>query len=318
MTGAPIVSVVMCTYNGSLYLAEQLDSIQQQTYAHLQIIIADDCSNDDTYALLKEAARLDERIFCYQNTTRLGFNANYTQALQQATGNYIAISDQDDIWRKDKIELLLQLLLHSDAIMAYCHSMDVMGDIIPAVSSSYAGRIAYFEGTDARRLFLRNTISGHTMLFRSALLQHLFPYSTTVFYDFWLAVLAAVNGGIIFSKETMVYRRIHPNNASISFLARTVKSNYPYLFLQKMILQAVKAFGMPDEQIVFGDRLAANLKKSRNGRCNISLFLFCVYHRKLIFYYKPDKPGVVFSQLKHSWRIACGRLFSLPATEATG
>jgi glycosyltransferase involved in cell wall biosynthesis len=318
MTGSPIVSVVMCTYNGSLYLAEQLNSIQQQTYTHLQIIIADDCSNDDTYTLVKESASLDNRIYCYQNQSRLGFNANYAQALQQATGTYIAISDQDDVWRKDKIELLLQLLQQSDAVMVYCHSMDVIGDVIPAVNSSYAGKIKYFEGADARQLFLRNTISGHTMLFRSVLLQHLFPYSTTVFYDFWLAVLAAVNGGIIFSKETMVYRRIHPNNASLNFLLRAAKSNYPYLFLQKMILQAVKAFGMPKDQIVFGDKLAANLKKSRNGRCNLSLFLFCLRHRKLIFFYKPQKAGIFFSHLRHSWRIACGRLFSLPATEATG
>ena len=98
------VSVVMCTYNGERFLREQMDSILAQTYPIHEIIISDDCSTDGTIDILREYAAKHTFIKIHQNARNIGFNSNFYHAFNRATGEYIAISDQDDIWFPQKIE----------------------------------------------------------------------------------------------------------------------------------------------------------------------------------------------------------------------
>src|ERR1700748_3070750 len=98
MSKQPLVSVAMCTYNGEKYIRQQLDSILNQTWRNLEIVIVDDGSSDDTFAIISEYAEKDSRIKCFKNEVNLGFNKNFEHAVELTTGDYIAISDQDDIW----------------------------------------------------------------------------------------------------------------------------------------------------------------------------------------------------------------------------
>jgi glycosyltransferase involved in cell wall biosynthesis len=91
-----LVSLVLCTYPVAPRLEQQLYTIQQQTYPHIEIIIADDCSTENTYAIILAAAKNDARIKYFQNPANLGYNKNFINAFQFARGNYIAIADQDD------------------------------------------------------------------------------------------------------------------------------------------------------------------------------------------------------------------------------
>lgn len=100
----PSVAVVMCTYNGEKFLREQLDSIINQTYPISEIIIQDDRSTDGTVALLREYEERHPNIHVFVNEQNLGFNLNFKTACMRATTDLIAISDQDDVWFKDKIE----------------------------------------------------------------------------------------------------------------------------------------------------------------------------------------------------------------------
>jgi glycosyltransferase involved in cell wall biosynthesis len=106
----PLVSIAMCTYNGAKFMAKQLESIINQTYKNLEIVIVDDRSTDDTVAIVEQFAKNDERIKFYQNETNLGFNKNFEKAVNLTTGDYISISDQDDIWLPTKIEDLLNAI----------------------------------------------------------------------------------------------------------------------------------------------------------------------------------------------------------------
>ena len=93
------VSVVMCTYNGEKYLREQMDSILAQTYPIHEIIVCDDCSTDGTMNILQEYATKFPFIKVHRNTRNKGCNQNFHDILV----DYIAISDQDDIWFPKKI-----------------------------------------------------------------------------------------------------------------------------------------------------------------------------------------------------------------------
>jgi glycosyltransferase involved in cell wall biosynthesis len=105
MVEKPKISVALCTYNGEEYLAEQLNSIAEQTLSPIEIVICDDGSTDQTLSVInkfKEQSRIPVRLFC--NEERLGVTRNFRKAISLCKGNYIALSDQDDVWLKDKLE----------------------------------------------------------------------------------------------------------------------------------------------------------------------------------------------------------------------
>jgi glycosyltransferase involved in cell wall biosynthesis len=310
-TSKSLVSVVLCTYNGSAFIGEQLKSILLQTYHELEIIIVDDSSTDNTFDIIEQIAVQDSRIRCFRNPARLGYNKNYEKALQLAQGQFIAVCDQDDVWRLDKIEILLSGLVDSEYVMIYCHSRDFTGPLPVETSGVYSGRIKYFEGADVRKLLLRNSVSGHCMLFRQHLLEYALPLGDVIFYDFWLAAVACCNGGIKFCNETLVYRRRHEQNASFRFLSAQLNQPNPYGFLVTIINKAVTAPNIIACQEEYGAQLSAVLAASRYGRLNWKLFLFVMNHRHIVFHYKPKKIFSFFSHLKHSLFIAKGYLFNL-------
>ena len=108
----PLISVVMCTFNGSEFLKEQIDSLLNQTWKPIEIIISDDGSTDQTRSiLLTYKDHPDIQLFFQQQN--LGPIKNVEFALGKTTGNFIAFSDQDDIWKPEKIESLYKTLNQS-------------------------------------------------------------------------------------------------------------------------------------------------------------------------------------------------------------
>lgn len=109
------VSVVMCTYNGEQFLREQMDSILAQDYPLHEIIVQDDRSTDDTWDILQTYAKAHPGLFkLFRNDEQLGFNRNFHTALLRATGQYVAISDQDDIWFPQKISKQVAAIGNAD------------------------------------------------------------------------------------------------------------------------------------------------------------------------------------------------------------
>src|SRR4030067_269521 len=96
------IGVVLCTYNGEKYLREQLDSILCQTRAPDQILILDDCSNDRTIEIIENFLKKDGRIRLIRNETNLGYARNFEKGISLCETDFIALSDQDDIWFNDK------------------------------------------------------------------------------------------------------------------------------------------------------------------------------------------------------------------------
>ena len=93
-----MISIAMATYNGEKFLRYMLDSILSQTYQDIELIICDDNSSDSTCLILKEYEKNNSRIKLYFNESNLGFIKNFEKAISLCSGDYIALSDQDDIW----------------------------------------------------------------------------------------------------------------------------------------------------------------------------------------------------------------------------
>src|SRR5438477_882164 len=98
----PLISIVLCTYNGEKFLREQIDSLLNQTYPNLEIIISDDASIDTTSQIL-ETYKSDQRVKLFLQPHNSGSSKNFDFAIQKAKGEFIAFSDQDDIWLQENI-----------------------------------------------------------------------------------------------------------------------------------------------------------------------------------------------------------------------
>ena len=199
----------MCTYNGAKFLREQLDSILNQTHPLEELIIQDDCSTDSTVDIIKEYQKKYPIIKLHVNEENKGVNENFFSAMNKAKGDYIAITDQDDIWELDKIE----------------KQVNAIGDCLLCF-----GRSRYFNSEDGttikedkefpnysliRYVFL-NMISGHLMLFSSKLLK-LMPFRDDLrLYDYYLGLTAASYNSIAFCNEIVCNHRIHTNNVTFN------------------------------------------------------------------------------------------------------
>src|SRR5215210_7844615 len=101
-------SVALCTYNGARFLREQLQSIAEQQTPPFELVLSDDASSDDTFAIAREFARSAAfPVELHRNPTRIGTVANFDQTISRCRGEVIFLCDQDDVWRPDKIGRML-------------------------------------------------------------------------------------------------------------------------------------------------------------------------------------------------------------------
>ena len=115
----PLVSVIIPAYNAEKIVGYTLDTVINQTYKNLEIIIVNDCSKDKTLDVLNEYAKKDKRIKVMSNEKNSGVAETRNNALKVATGEYIAFVDADDLWNLEKIEKQLNFMLENDYKLTY-------------------------------------------------------------------------------------------------------------------------------------------------------------------------------------------------------
>jgi glycosyltransferase involved in cell wall biosynthesis len=300
----PPISVVLCTYNGAKYIEAQLASILAQTYAVAEIIVVDDVSSDDTMAVVERAAARDSRISLSQNTFNIGFTSNFESALQMAKHDYIAISDQDDIWQEQKIEKMMAAIA-PDAAAIYCDSVRFTKEIPVNPTKNKSSR--HVAGTNVRKLAMYNTVSGHALIIRKNLLEKALPIPSAVYYDWWLALQAVTNGGLQYLDEILVYQRAHDNNVTITKNTSSKELRNSYRMMLRTHLQAfVQIDSLSEKDKTFFIDFAKHWSKMLKNGTSSGLFLFMLKNRKDLFYYKKRKLPLL-AAIKHSFLFAFRR-----------
>lgn len=225
------ISVVLATYNGEKYLAEQLQSIYSQTIPPFEVIASDDCSSDSTVAILQSFV-VSHRLHLIENAQRLGYNRNFERALMAAQGEYIAIADQDDMWYADKLERSLTAILsmppkEPNLVTAVVADCDPSGKV-------YHNRKLKADICDYYDLVPDTYMQGATQLLNRELLHIVLPFPNEIFakkitYDLYIASVALVVGNrYVLSQPVMKYRH-HFENAAANRHTGKVRQ-----FLQQM------------------------------------------------------------------------------------
>ena len=213
----PLVSIAMATWNGARYLRQQLDTLYQQTWRHLEVVVSDDASTDGTAEILAEYAT--SRGLRYSvNASRLGLVQNFARAISLCRGELIALSDQDDLWKPHKIETLAGNL--GPFTLIYCSPLEVLtagGQTILDTTTRQVADFARQHGTGSptRPLLAENWVVSHTLLFRRELVRHALPIPPhQPFHDGWLALVASTLGGIRYLDENLQTYRQHAESVT--------------------------------------------------------------------------------------------------------
>lgn len=211
-----MVSIALTTYNGEKFLKEQLDSLLEQSYSDIEIIVCDDCSTDSTPEILEAYQKKDPRLIFYINEKNLGFKKNFEKCISLCKGDFIALSDQDDVWTKDHIACLVSNIGDHDLICgnAYLVDTDLQNSGITLFNTLDIDFLP--ESKDAWFFYLihHGIIQGACTLFKSSLLKKALPIPDSVkFHDYWLSLIAATNNSVKYLPDNiLLYYRQHGNN----------------------------------------------------------------------------------------------------------
>lgn len=123
-----LISVITPSWNCALLIAETIQSVQAQTYQNWEMIIVDDCSTDDTFAVVEPFVKQDDRIKYITNVRNSGAAVSRNVALRQAKGRWIAFLDSDDLWKPEKLEHQLQFMVENNYHFSYHEYAEIDGN----------------------------------------------------------------------------------------------------------------------------------------------------------------------------------------------
>jgi glycosyltransferase involved in cell wall biosynthesis len=217
------VSVALCAYNGERFLQEQLDSIAAQTILPFEMVVCDDNSSDATQRILKDfafTAAFPVRL--YFNTENLGYVKNFEKAISLCSGDIIALCDQDDKWRMDKIEVMQRYFADPNVGMAFSNAaiIDESGQhtgqqLWDEVNFTPVLQQTFRQGDAYKVLYIRTLISGCTMAFRRKWWPFVHPIPSDILFvhDAWISLTVSLLADTVIIDDSLVSYRIHTDQS---------------------------------------------------------------------------------------------------------
>ncbi len=209
------VDILLTTYNTKIeYLIKQIDSILNQTYTNISLIISDDnSSNKEVQEVLKKYEKEDSRIKLFIQNENLGYIKNFEFLLNKSTAEYIMFADHDDIWYEDKVEESLKKLKEEDVDLVYCNAnqIDENGKIIEEDYFKYKN-VPIVNGHS--NIALSRYIGiGCSQMFTKSVKTKMIPFTNEVIAHDWLvSFIANENKGIACIEKKLFGYRLHNTN----------------------------------------------------------------------------------------------------------
>lgn len=221
------ISVSIATFNGERFIQEQMMSVLPQLSEDDEVVVSDDGSTDETIAILESFH--DPRIRIFVNEGKHGFIWNFENALTKAKGDVIFLCDQDDIWKPDKVKVVLLALKDHDIVLHDAEIIDKNG-----VKTG----ILYSDGLHKREGFWSNLWKtrwlGCCMAFRRNVLEYALPFPRHIVgHDGWISAVGLAKFDYYYIPDVLMCYRRHGDNASTAS-GKSEKSLY-YMLVQKRL-----------------------------------------------------------------------------------
>lgn len=293
-----MLSVALCTYNGERYITTQINSILCQSHPVDEIVICDDGSTDKTIDILESIRKTSPVVIhIHKNSTNLGVCANFEQAVNLCKGDIIFLSDQDDIWEKDKVESVVSWFEeHKDKSAVFTDANLINESDTPFIEKTLWECIGfnrkmrkYFDdGLDLESFFI-NKATGATMAIRKALRFHFAKYcnNDNVLHDYCLALKALDTSALGYIDKTLIQYRIHGSQqAGISY-----QLNHPEIFsnIHRPLCNIPDDFPFENKTTAFHSNFGHRRHTYNTFQCLTNLFNYIrCYKRSFLGFYLYD------------------------------
>ena len=213
------IDILLATYNGEKYLKEQIESILNQTYSNIRLIISDDCSTEKTKEIIKAYEEKDNRIISYFHEKNLGYVKNFEFLLSKVENEIYMLSDQDDVWLPTKVEHTYEKLKETDADLVFT-DLEVVNEKLETIYPSFNDFMLLSRKIKKylhsyRLQYLYNCVTGCTLMSKKKFIKMILPIPTQSKYaihDTWIACTVANNGKMEYLDEKTIKYRQHGNN----------------------------------------------------------------------------------------------------------
>lgn len=206
-----LVSFIMSTYNSEETVSKSIDSMLNQTYENIEILIVDDCSNDNTYKICENYSRTNENIFIYRNNKNIGLTKSLNKLLNHSKGTYIARQDADDTSMPERIQKQFEFI-NSNKLDGCSARSNIIGHrrVIPGLSYFFPIKLI---------MKYKNPFIHGTLFIKKSVLSNLGGYDERFIYsqDYKLMSDILQNGYRVSIIKTPLYNLNFSNNISTKF-----------------------------------------------------------------------------------------------------
>ncbi len=272
-----MIAILLSTYNGEKYLAEQLESLFNQTYKDFTLYVRDDGSNDGSLDILKNYKKKYSNIVIHSEDSKKNIGAclSFMWLLENVDSKYYMFCDQDDIWLPNKIDLTFDKMKQNEirneekAIVVFT-DLAVVDENLNEISSSFWNytKINPWIINNFEYLSVCNLMTGCTMMLNKKVCFTMLPISSkAVMHDCWIALKTVASGGIIdFVGEPTILYRQHENNV---IGANEINRNY--------LGQKLRSFGLVLKQNKLNLEMIRSIKRT---------YLIVFLYYKVLYYFK--------------------------------
>lgn len=204
-------SVAMAFYNGAKYIDEQITSILENMAADDELVISVDNASDGSDKMLENWAEKDERIRVIKGPGQ-GVVKNFENALRHCLGDIIFLSDQDDVWKKDKIRKV-EKIFQNPKVTAVVHNAEIVDENLSSLGeTTFQWRDS---GVGFWKNMKKNSYIGCCMAVRRSVLKRILPIPDDIWiHDQWIGLLSEQLGKVVFFEEPLIYYRRHGGNVT--------------------------------------------------------------------------------------------------------
>jgi glycosyltransferase involved in cell wall biosynthesis len=209
------VQILMSTYNGEKFLKKQMDSLLQQDYPNLEILIRDDGSKDSTVSILKDYAEAHSNIQLLLDENRGVISSFFELVLKAAPdADYVAFCDQDDVWKPQKVSRAVSLLdkESSDVPLIYFSRLDLVDEELNVMKQSPIPP----RGASLENALIQNIATGCTIVINRKMIEtfkaHLPNPKKITMHDGWFYLLGTALGKVVYDEQSHLLYRQHSSN----------------------------------------------------------------------------------------------------------
>ena len=243
-----MITIIMAVYNGQEYIREQLESLKDQTYTEWRLVIRDDRSSDKTAEIVKKFSDEVEQEVIFKVNEKPSGSAknNFALLINDAKeSDYVMFCDQDDIWKKDKIEITFNKMKQAEERYGRDFPLLVHGDVEVIDENGNINSDSIIEmshiNADSKlpQILIQNHVTGCTMMCNKKLIAGISEYASSeyiIMHDYLAALYASVFGKIEVIKKPLLSYRQHSGNSV------GAKNNNNPVYLLKRLANGRKSY----------------------------------------------------------------------------